>query len=115
MHNNVTMRSGQVQGAMWYRLIHILNFVVLVTGVILTEVATVDMFRENQQDIGDRGVWSAAHEQPLVILVVLSLSAILVLTLQYFVDKSNAAFATQRPQGVAQERVKSSHSGESDL
>ena len=74
----------------------ILNFLVLLSAVGLTEVASRDLFNDNDQDMGNREVWWAMHELPIVTTVVLSVSAILLRTLQFFVHKSLKGMEAQR-------------------
>lgn len=92
----------------------ILNGLVLLSGVALTEVANRNMFKENEQDMGDTDVWWAAHEQPIVTLVLLSASCILLRAVQYFVLESQTAVQAQGDtfiKGTLKADVKNSQSG----
>ena len=85
-----------MQDAIWYKVPMILNFLVFLSGVALTEVASRDLFHDNKQDMGNKEVWWAMHELPIVTTVVLFVSAILLRTLQFFVNKSRKEMEAQR-------------------
>ena len=91
-----TRWTCDVQDAIWYKVPMILNFLVFLSGVALTEVASRDLFHDNKQDMGNKEVWWAMHELPIVTTVVLFVSAILLRTLQFFVNKSRKEMEAQR-------------------
>lgn len=109
-----------MQDVLWYKVPMILNFLVLLSGVGLTEVASHHLFNENGQDMVDREGWWAMHEQPIVTTVVLSVSAILLRTLQFFVHKSLKSVEAQRSReslykGTSKAGLKNSEYGGSRL